>query len=133
MRKHPIYKTRLFHKGIDFVAPAGTEIHATADGVIERITKSSHGYGNQIIIKHGYNYTTRYAHLSDIQVEVGQEIKVGQVIGTLGSSGLATGPHLHYEIINNNNSIDPMIFSYADETERNKDQYISTLIALETT
>ena len=133
MRTHPIYNVKRFHNGIDFVAPKGSNILSTADGIVTDIRKSNHGYGNQIVIKHGNNYETRYAHLSEIQVAVGQKVKVGQIIGTLGASGLTTGPHLHYEIINNKNQIDPMFFTYSNKSERNKDQYISTLNALETT
>ena len=128
-RYHPILKVKRFHHGVDFVAPVHTQIKSTADGVVVKIKKSDHGYGNQIVIKHGNNYETRYAHLSDITVKVGQKVEVGDVIGTLGSTGLATGPHLHYEIINNNNQINPLTLYV---TNVNKD-YISTLTALETT
>jgi len=133
VRTHPIYNIRRFHNGIDFVAPQGSNILSTADGIVINIKNSNHGYGNQIVIEHGNGYETRYAHLSEIQVTIGQKVRVGQIIGTLGNSGLTTGPHLHYEIINNKNQIDPMFFTYNNKSERNKDQYISTLNALETT
>ena len=133
MRKHPCYKIYKMHYGIDLCSSIGTSILSTANGKVEFIKKSNRGYGNQIIINHGNNYKTRYAHLGDIFVEKGQEIKKGETIGTLGVSGLTTGPHLHYEILKNNKAIDPMFFTYKNIKDRNEDLYLSTLIALEST
>jgi len=133
IRKHPIYGFWRMHHGIDFVAPSGTSIYSTADGVIYKVRKSRHGYGNQVIIKHSNDYKTRYAHLDNITVIKGQHINKGHIIGTLGTSGLSTGPHLHYEILSNGKNIDPMFFTYKTKENRNLNTYFSTLIALEAT
>lgn len=97
-RKHPILNRIRAHKGVDYAAPRGTPIRATGDGkVIFRGRKG--GYGNTVIIRHGSRYSTLYAHMSRFhkKVRVGRTVHQGQVIGYVGSSGLATGPHLHYE------------------------------------
>jgi len=132
MRFHPIKRVMNFHCGLDIASSTGTEVKSTAKGIVIRIDKSNHGYGNQVIISHGSNYETRYAHLSDITVTVGQEVNVGTMVGKVGSSGMSTGPHLHYEIISNNKSIDPMFFTYNNIEDRDTDQYLSTLITLDT-
>lgn len=115
-RIHPIYKTRKFHAGIDFTAPRGTEIYATADGIIERADRKSRSYGNQIIINHGYGYKTRYAHLAKYLIRIGQEVKRGELIGYVGSSGLSTAPHLHYEVYKSGVAINPINFFFNDLT-----------------
>lgn len=130
LRKHPIYKKWEFHRGIDFVAKKGTNIISTCDGVVTTARKSRFGYGNLVIIYSG-SYKTLYAHLDKINVKVGQKVKLGNKIGTLGSSGLSTGPHLHYEILNNNIPTDPMFFTYNERTSRSYKNYISKSIALE--
>ena len=131
MRKHPIHKKWEFHKGIDLVASKNTDVISTCDGKVITTKKSKFGYGNRVVIKHRYNYKTLYAHLEDITVKKGQTIKRGEKIGTLGSTGFSTGPHLHYEIIKNNISIDPMFFTYNKKENRDKIKYFSKLIALE--
>ena len=131
IRKHPIYRKLLIHKGIDFVAPLGTSINSTADGVIESITLSDHGYGNQVIIRHSDTFKTRYAHLKNVCVTENQKVLLGDKIGELGNSGSSTGPHLHYEILENGTAIDPMSFSYENIEERSKQIYYNHLIALE--
>ena len=118
MRKHPIYKRWLWHNGIDLSAKIGTPVYATADGTIININKSRFGYGNLIEIKHTNEFRTKYTHLHKITTKVGDKIKHGQIIGTVGSTGLSTGPHLHYEIIRNNRSIDPLYFSYINKKDR---------------
>lgn len=97
-RRHPILNTIRAHKGVDYAAATGTPVKATGDGRIEFIGNKG-GYGRVIILKHGSQYTTLYAHLSRYRsgLKVGSRIKQGQVIGYVGSSGLATAPHLHYE------------------------------------
>ena len=132
LRKHPIYGDVRRHHGIDIAAPLGTNIYSTADGVVVKVKYSKKGYGNEVVIKHGHDYKTRYAHLEKINVVEGQIITKRDIIGALGNTGLTTGPHLHYEILNKDVDIDPMIFSYNDKKDRNIETYNSTLIALET-
>lgn len=97
-RIHPVYRIKKFHKGIDFAASKGTHIQATGDGVIAKIENTKRGYGHCVIISHGYGYQTLYAHMNSVDVKVGQRVKKGQKIGTVGDSGLTTAPHCHYEI-----------------------------------
>ena len=97
-RIHPIYKTRKFHYGMDFTAPTGTEIYATGDAIVETKKKSRRGYGNHIVLKHGYGYETLYGHMSKFNVKKGQRVHRGDVIGYVGSTGTSTAPHLHYEV-----------------------------------
>lgn len=110
-REHPILKRREFHPGLDLKAQIQTPIYATANGVVEyaRFHKTS-GYGKLIIISHNYGFTTMYAHLDDIKVEVGDIIKKGDLIGYSGNTGLSSGPHLHYEIKYLNMPLDPINF-----------------------
>ena len=114
MRMHPIYNVRKFHHGMDFVAPVGTPIYATADGVVVISSKSFYGYGKYIKINHGYGYQTAYGHMNKLNVVNGQTIKRGDIIGYLGSTGLSTGPHLHYEVISNNKRVDPINYYFHD-------------------
>jgi murein DD-endopeptidase MepM/ murein hydrolase activator NlpD len=115
-RIHPIYKTSIMHTGQDFTAPVGTDIYATGNGVVEKVEFYGRGYGNNIIINHGYGYETLYGHLSKINVRQGQKINRGDVIGFVGNTGTSTGPHLHYEVIKNGNKINPINFFYNDLT-----------------
>ncbi len=107
-RIHPIYKTRKFHYGMDFTAPTGTEIYATGDGKVIQVKKSKRGYGNKIVIDHGFGYRTLYGHLSRFNVKRGQKVKRGDVIGFVGSTGLSTAPHLHYEVQQNGKKVNPL-------------------------
>jgi murein DD-endopeptidase MepM/ murein hydrolase activator NlpD len=113
-RIHPIYKVRHFHTGIDFTAPRGTEIYATGDGVIEDVVSKGRGYGNHVIVDHGFGYQTLYAHISRFKVRKGEKVKRGDVIGYVGSTGTSTAPHLHYEVIKNGEKINPMNFFFND-------------------
>jgi murein DD-endopeptidase MepM/ murein hydrolase activator NlpD len=113
-RIHPIYKTTILHTGLDFTAPVGTDIYATGSGVVEKVEYYGRGYGNNVIINHGYGYETLYGHMSKINVREGQKINRGDVIGFVGSTGASTGPHLHYEVIKNGNKINPINFFYND-------------------
>lgn len=115
-RTHPIYKTPEFHPGMDFAAPLGTEIHATGDGVIERADDMAQGYGNHVVINHGYGYETLYGHMTRFVVHVGQQVKRGQLIGYVGSTGLSTAPHVHYEVHKNGDIVNPINFYYNDLT-----------------
>jgi murein DD-endopeptidase MepM/ murein hydrolase activator NlpD len=114
-RTHPIYKSAEFHPGMDFAAPQGTEIYATGDGVIAAADNKSQGYGNRVVIDHGYNYETLYAHMSKILVVAGQKVVRGQVIGYVGSTGLSTAPHCHYEVHKNGELMNPINY-YQDLT-----------------
>ena len=115
-RIHPIYKIPKFHEGMDFPAPTGTDVYATGDGVISEIRESMGGYGKNIVVNHGFGYETRYAHLHSFKVVEGQKVKRGDVIGTVGSTGLSTSPHLHYEVIKKGEKVNPINFYYQDLT-----------------
>ena len=109
-RIHPIYKTERLHEGIDLISTEGTPIVSTAEGIVESVQKSDNGYGNMITIKHNSIYTTRYAHMKDIEVKKGDTINKGQIIGTVGNTGVSTRSHLHYEIIENGKKVNPLLF-----------------------
>ncbi|MFN0274421.1 MAG: M23 family metallopeptidase [Chitinophagales bacterium] len=113
-RIHPIYKVPKFHDGLDFTAPKGTDVFATADGVVEQADNNSSGYGNVIVINHGNGYKTRYAHLNGFAVRAGNKIKRGELIGYVGTTGLSTAPHLHYEVEKDGVKIDPINFFFND-------------------
>ncbi len=115
-RIHPIYKTRKFHYGMDFTAPTGTEIYATGDGKIIQVKKSRRGYGNKLVVDHGFGYRTLYGHLSRFNVKRGQKVKRGDVIGYVGNTGLSTAPHLHYEVQQNGKKVNPLNFYNNDLT-----------------
>lgn len=123
-RIHPIYKIRKFHEGLDFTAPEGTEIYATGAGEIEVVESSMRGYGNKIIINHGFGFKTLYAHLSKFNVKKGQKVKRGDVIGYVGSTGLSTADHLHYEVQMNNKKVNPINFFSGDLTPEQFDEMI---------
>jgi murein DD-endopeptidase MepM/ murein hydrolase activator NlpD len=114
IRIHPIYKVRKMHTGIDFAAPIGTPIYASADGIIERVEISFTGYGKKVEIDHGFGYRTRYAHMHAFAVRNGQRVKRGQLIGYVGDTGLSTAPHLHYEVFINNVQVNPIHYFFND-------------------
>jgi murein DD-endopeptidase MepM/ murein hydrolase activator NlpD len=113
-RIDPIYKTVKYHAGLDFSAPSGTPIYATGDGVVEDASMSDVGYGNHVVIKHGYGYKTLYGHMLRIKVKAGQSVKRGDVLGWVGSTGKSTGPHCHYEVMKNGEKVDPVYFFFND-------------------
>lgn len=115
-KKHPVTGLTTFHYGIDFAGSTGTPIHSAGDGVVVSASYSFKGYGNQVIIDHGFGYKTRYAHLKKINVEVGQKVKRTEVIGLMGSTGQSTGPHLHYEVLVRNKPVNPLNY-FNDMTE----------------
>jgi murein DD-endopeptidase MepM/ murein hydrolase activator NlpD len=123
-RIHPIYKIRKFHYGMDFTAPMGTEVYSTGDGTIESVESSKRGYGNKIVVNHGFGYKTLYAHLSGFNVKVGQKVKRGDVIGYVGNTGLSTAPHLHYEVHLNNKKVNPINYYFNDLTASEYDKMI---------
>ncbi|WP_410543816.1 M23 family metallopeptidase [Wolbachia pipientis] len=114
-RKHPIRGKIVFHKGVDYAAKFGAPIYATAEGIVEYIGNNG-GYGKYIKVKHKNGYSTGYAHISKFSdVKLGSKIKQGQVIAYVGSTGVATGPHLHYEVIYNGKHVDPLTIAYKNE------------------
>ncbi len=117
-RIDPIYKTNKFHYGMDFAAPIGTPIYATGDGVIEKIkrSRSKKDYGNYILINHGYDYQSFYAHLDKVLVGKGKKVKRGDLIGYVGNTGKSTAPHLHYEVRYKKQKINPVNFYHSDLT-----------------
>ena len=123
-RIHPIYKTRKFHDGMDFTGKIGTPIYATGDGVV-KVVKKERGYGKKIIIDHGYGYTTVYAHLNDYRVKRGQKVKRGEIIGTLGNTGISTGPHLHYEVRKGRKTLNPINYYFNDLTAEEYDSMVA--------
>jgi len=115
-RMHPIYKRYIKHEGIDLPAKTGDPVYATGNGVVHStdIGYRHRGYGRQIVIAHGFGYKTRYAHLSQIDVEPGQRVTRGEQIGRVGSTGASTGPHLHYEVIYMGRTVDPINYFRRD-------------------
>lgn len=123
-RIHPIYKTRKMHTGIDLSAPRGTKVYATGNGKVVKAGKSSGGYGNVVIIDHGYNYTSLYAHLYTVDIKVGQMVKRGEFIGTVGNTGRSVAPHLHYEVRFNDKPVDPVNYYFNDLTPEEYEQML---------
>ena len=113
-RIDPIYKTRKFHAGMDFSAKTGTPIYATGDGKVFKVSKSKRGYGNHVVIDHGYGYKTLYAHMSKTAVKRNQMVSRGDVIGFVGNTGKSVAPHLHYEVHKDGKKINPVNFYYND-------------------
>ena len=111
-RNDPFTKIRKFHFGMDFTARTGTPVYATGDGVVQKSDNTMSGYGNLIIINHGFGYQSYYAHLSKYKVRAGQRVKRGDVIGFVGSTGRSEAPHLHYEVHKDGDAINPINFYY---------------------
>lgn len=123
IRIDPVYKSHKFHAGLDFAADMGTQVFATADGKVSFAAQKS-GYGNCIDIDHGYNYATRYAHLSKILVPEGKQVKRGELIGLVGSTGKSTGPHLHYEVLFKDRPQNPVNYYFMDLSPEEYDEMI---------
>ncbi len=113
-RSDPFTKIRKFHAGMDFTAKTGTPVYATGDGVVARADATASGYGNHIVIRHGFGYETLYGHLSRYKARAGQRVKRGDVIGYVGSTGRSQAPHLHYEVHKNGEVINPVNFYYGN-------------------
>ena len=113
-RIDPVYGVSKFHAGMDFAASKGTEVYATGKGKTIKADYNTGGYGNRIIINHGFGYETLYAHLSGFAVKQGDEVQRGQVIGYVGSTGKSVGPHLHYEVHKNGEKVNPVYFYFQD-------------------
>lgn len=109
-RNDPFTLLRRSHSGIDFVGPRNTETYSTAKGNVTLVKHSRRGYGNEVVIDHGFGYSTRYAHLNKILVEEGQKVERGELIGLMGNTGRSTGTHLHYEVRLHNRPVNPIYF-----------------------
>jgi murein DD-endopeptidase MepM/ murein hydrolase activator NlpD len=123
-RIDPIYKTMKYHAGLDFAAPSGTPIYSTGDGVVEEASLSDVGYGNHVVVRHGYGYKTLYGHMLRMKVKAGQAVKRGDVLGWVGSTGKSTGPHCHYEVIKNGEKVDPVYYFVTDLTPEQFDKML---------
>lgn len=124
MRIDPVYGTPRMHKGLDFTAPKGTPIYATGDGFVIVADFDIGGYGNHVVINHGYGYQTLFGHMSRIKVRKGERVKRGEVIGYVGSTGKSTGPHCHYEVHLNGREMNPVYFFYNDLTPEQYDRIL---------
>lgn len=124
-RMHPIYKIMKFHQGMDYTAPVGTPVVATGDGVVEETERTRRGSGNRIVIDHGYGLKSVYAHLNDIEVRRGATVTRGEIIGTVGNTGLSAGPHLHYEVLFNGKQVNPVNFYFLELTPEAYNQMIT--------
>ncbi len=122
---NPFYKVSVRHNGLDMIAPAGESVHAAADGRVADIIRSRKGLGNVVVIDHGNGYKTRYAHLADIEVRKGQEVKRGRRVGYVGVSGNSFAPHLHYEVIRDTLVMDPVNYLFASVTP---EEYMNMLV-----
>ena len=123
MRIDPIYRTLRFHTGMDFVASTGTEIYATGNGTVI-FSGWKQGYGNCIMIDHGFGYKTLYGHNNKNLVRVGQKVVRGEVIGHVGNTGKSVGPHLHYEVIVHDKHDNPAKYYFMDLTPEEYDEMI---------
>lgn len=128
-RIDPVYKTVKMHAGLDFAAPQGTPIYATANGTVTIAGNKGNGYGNHVIINHGYGYETLYGHMVKVKSKPGQKVTRGEVIGWVGNTGKSTGPHCHYEVHKNGNKIDPVYFFYNDLTPDQFDRLLKQAAA----
>ena len=128
-RIDPVYKTVKMHAGLDFAAPQGTPIYATANGTVTTAGNKGNGYGNHVIINHGYGYQTLYGHMVKVKAYSGQKVSRGEIIGWVGSTGKSTGPHCHYEVHKNGNKIDPVYFFYNDLTPEQFDRLLKQAAA----
>lgn len=124
-RFHPLLKSLHFHSGIDITAPRGTPIYAAGDGVVVEI-KGMSGYGNVVVVNHGFGYQTLYAHMSKKAVKPGQKVTRGECIGYVGSTGMSTAPHLHYEVIKNGSKVNPINFFFKDLTPQEYENVIES-------
>lgn len=122
-RMDPVYHTPRFHSGMDFTAPVGTDVYATGNGQIIFVGWKQ-GYGNTVVLSHGFDYTTLYAHLSKPLVKVGQRVRRGDIIALVGNSGKSTGPHLHYEVRLRDKPVDPRNFYFQDLSPEDYDRMV---------
>lgn len=122
-RMDPVYHTPRFHAGMDFTSPVGTDVYATGNGKVEFVGWKQ-GYGNTVIVSHGFDYKTLYAHLSKTLVHMGQRVNRGDVIALVGNTGKSTGPHLHYEVRLKDKPVDPRNFYFQDLSPEEYDRMV---------
>lgn len=117
-RKHPVLKVHRHHSGVDLAAPKGTPIRAILEGHVV-FADPYGGYGNLVVVKHKNEYTSHYGHCDQIKVKTGQWVKAGHILGTVGTTGRVSGPHLHFEIRNNGKVLDPesLVPNLAEQAE----------------
>lgn len=115
---HPVLGIPRWHYGQDFEVPPGTDVYVTGDGVVIESNRSTGGFGNVVVVDHGYGIHTTYAHLSEIRVPKGMNVKRGDLIGLSGSTGTSTGPHLHYQIEKFGEHVNPINFFNNDVTDQ---------------
>ena len=127
MRLHPILNIVRPHEGVDLSAPRGTPICATADGKVLQAGYRAGGFGKKVLLDHGFGYESLYGHCSEILVEPGQEVKRGEVIALVGSTGLSKAPHLHYEVHLNGRAVDPVNYYASDLSAGEYDRMIDML------
>lgn len=125
VRIDPVTKVYTRHFGLDFAARIGTNVYATGDGIVDYMKISNNGYGKEVVIDHGYGYSSRYAHMNKILVHKGQKIRRGQIVGTIGNSGKSTGPHLHYEVRFQRKPLNPYYFFSDDLTPEEYEKVVS--------
>lgn len=126
-RFHPILKYRRLHSGIDLTARQGTPVYSTADGVVRVAGRNPQGYGGYgvvVVVDHGFGFQTLYAHMSGVKVKVGQKVKRGEQVGMVGSTGMSSGAHLHYEVIQNGKKVDPVYFFGGDLSPEEYDEVL---------
>lgn len=128
-RIDPVYKVRKMHAGLDFTAPQGTPIYATADGRVKTAGYNAGGYGNHVVVNHGYGYETLYGHMVRIKAKIGQRVKRGEIIGYVGNTGKSTGPHCHYEVHKNGRPINPVYYFYNDLNPEQFDRIVKMAAA----
>ena len=122
-RVHPIYHTRKFHYGMDFSAKTGTDVFATGNAKVV-YSGWRQGYGNMVMLDHGYGYQTLYAHLFKSLVRVGQLVQRGDIIGLVGNTGASVGPHLHYEVHRDGRPVDPRNYYFNDLNPEEYDKMV---------
>lgn len=127
MRLHPILHVRKMHEGIDLTAPKGTNVFASADGVVSEARYTPFGYGKKVVINHGFGYVTLYAHLNEIKVNAGKRVKRGDVVGLVGSTGMSTCAHLHYEVHLHGRPVNPINYYANDLSPAEYDKMIDML------
>ena len=127
--RHPIYKTRKMHKGVDMSCKRGVPVYATGDAVVQMTDQGRRrrGYGRQVLLNHDFGYQTRYAHLNKIFVKKGDRVTRGQIIGEVGSTGGSTGPHLHYEVIYMGRHVNPVNYFNRNMTKEEYTQLIENM------
>jgi murein DD-endopeptidase MepM/ murein hydrolase activator NlpD len=123
-RIHPVLGIARMHAGLDFAAPQGSPIYATGNGTIRIAGNTGNGFGNHVVINHGYGYETLYGHMVRVKVSSGQKIRRGELIGWVGSTGLSSGPHLHYEVHINGNPVNPVYFVFKDLSAEQYDRLL---------